>query len=228
MGKKQLPEQLKKGPGQSFATFCVHAVEVGGSWLKNNNHKDVAAERLRPHHNLTADKRRGWWHLHVTHSPTQLALTRMPHDFPALCHHLTNLCSNMTFHVLTAMSMQMRASLDHYNPDDGSTHLWNVGLLQRDYTALHPWRLSNCYTEILAIKFQAKNCALLRLSISAFTCVCISARDTKQDYVTLFNTACLYIGSRDFVNMFAKVRAILKRMGRGGTRSVNAVSYWLL
>jgi hypothetical protein len=154
-------------------------------------------------------------------------VTRMPHDFPALCHHLTNLCSNMTFHVLTAVSIQMRASLDHYNPDDGSMHLWNVGLLQRD-TRRYIREGSQLLYRNIGNQIQAKNCALLRLSISAFTCVCISARDTKQDYVTLFNTACPYIGSRDFVNMFAKVRAILKRIGGGGTRSVNAVSYWLL
>jgi hypothetical protein len=30
----------------------------------------------------------------------------------------------------------------HHRPDDGgSTHLWNVGLLKRDYTVLHPRRL---------------------------------------------------------------------------------------
>jgi hypothetical protein len=29
-----------------------------------------------------------------------------------------------------------------YDPDDGgSTHLWNVGLLQQDYTAKYPRRL---------------------------------------------------------------------------------------
>jgi hypothetical protein len=34
-----------------------------------------------------------------------------------------------------------RARLIHRPDDGGSTHLWNVGLLQRDYTALHPTRL---------------------------------------------------------------------------------------
>jgi hypothetical protein len=64
--------------------------------------------------------------------------------------------------VLTATSMKMTAFwsiarslvegdrrfrsvyfLDHQENDGrGSTHLWNVGLLQRDYTALYPrWRL---------------------------------------------------------------------------------------
>jgi hypothetical protein len=33
------------------------------------------------------------------------------------------------------------------SPDDGgSTHLWNVGLLKRDYKALHPRRLSFSYS----------------------------------------------------------------------------------
>jgi hypothetical protein len=31
--------------------------------------------------------------------------------------------------------------LHHKGDDGGSTHLWNVGQLQRDYTALHPRRL---------------------------------------------------------------------------------------
>jgi hypothetical protein len=28
----------------------------------------------------------------------------------------------------------------------GSKHLWNVGMLQRDYTALYPWRLLSSYS----------------------------------------------------------------------------------
>jgi hypothetical protein len=31
----------------------------------------------------------------------------------------------------------------HHRPDGGSTYLWIVGLLQRDYTALYPRRLSS-------------------------------------------------------------------------------------
>jgi hypothetical protein len=32
--------------------------------------------------------------------------------------------------------------LHHHRPDDrGSMHLWNVGLLQQDYTVLYPRRL---------------------------------------------------------------------------------------
>jgi hypothetical protein len=38
----------------------------------------------------------------------------------------------------------IRVIIQH--PDDtGSTHLWNVGLLQQDYTALHPRRLLSSY-----------------------------------------------------------------------------------
>jgi hypothetical protein len=31
----------------------------------------------------------------------------------------------------------------HWSPDGGSMHLWNVGLLQRDYTEQYPRRLSS-------------------------------------------------------------------------------------
>jgi hypothetical protein len=38
----------------------------------------------------------------------------------------------------------VRQSSEQLSPDDGgSSHIWNVGLLQRDYTALHPGRLSS-------------------------------------------------------------------------------------
>jgi hypothetical protein len=36
--------------------------------------------------------------------------------------------------------------LHHGHDDGGSTHLWNVGLLQLDYTALYPWRLWSLYS----------------------------------------------------------------------------------
>jgi hypothetical protein len=34
----------------------------------------------------------------------------------------------------------------HHPDDGGSTHLWNVGLLQQYYTALYPIRLSSSWT----------------------------------------------------------------------------------
>jgi hypothetical protein len=39
---------------------------------------------------------------------------------------------------------------DHCPDDEGSTHLWNVGLLQQHYTALHPRRLSSSVVKFLA------------------------------------------------------------------------------
>jgi hypothetical protein len=67
------------------------------------------------------------------------------------------------FQVLMAASMKLRAFYNvvpcsfvgvdrhfrianclHHHPDDGgSTSVWNVGLLQREYTALYPWKLSS-------------------------------------------------------------------------------------
>jgi hypothetical protein len=38
------------------------------------------------------------------------------------------------------------ASCLHHQGGDSSTHLWNVGILQRDYTALYPRRLSSSYS----------------------------------------------------------------------------------
>jgi len=37
--------------------------------------------------------------------------------------------------------LSFRARLIHRSDDGGSTHLWNVGQLKRDYTALHRKRL---------------------------------------------------------------------------------------
>jgi hypothetical protein len=58
---------------------------------------------------------------------------------------------HLRFQILKAMSIKMTAFWDvvsyslvavdktFHRPDDGrSTHLWNVGLLQRDYMELHP------------------------------------------------------------------------------------------
>jgi hypothetical protein len=79
---------------------------------------------------------------------------------------ITNVIMYVRFHVLTAVSTKIVAFWDiapwslveidrrfrgeyclHHRgdrPDDGgSTHLWNVGLLQRDYTALCPRRPSS-------------------------------------------------------------------------------------
>jgi hypothetical protein len=38
-----------------------------------------------------------------------------------------------------------RSPLIHRPDDGGSTHLWNVGLLQREYTELYPRKLSSSY-----------------------------------------------------------------------------------
>jgi hypothetical protein len=54
---------------------------------------------------------------------------------------------NVTFQALTAVSMKMRSRLNHHPVDGYSTHLWNVGLLQRDYTVLYPRRLSSSNVE---------------------------------------------------------------------------------
>jgi hypothetical protein len=36
--------------------------------------------------------------------------------------------------------------LQQQGDDEGSTKLWNVGLLQQDYIALYPWKLSSSYS----------------------------------------------------------------------------------
>jgi hypothetical protein len=41
---------------------------------------------------------------------------------------------------------------DHQSNDGGSAHLWNVGLLQRDYTALYPRRLAYSHSPPLEVE----------------------------------------------------------------------------
>jgi hypothetical protein len=55
--------------------------------------------------------------------------------------------------------------VDRYYPDDrGSTHLWNVGLLQWDYTALYPRRLSSsdvynlCFISHVTVWYTVSYC----------------------------------------------------------------------
>jgi hypothetical protein len=48
--------------------------------------------------------------------------------------------------------------LIHRPVDGGSTHLWNVGLLQRDYTALYPRRLSSsCCIQVLLLEYETES-----------------------------------------------------------------------
>jgi hypothetical protein len=62
---------------------------------------------------------------------------------------------NLRLQVLTAASIP---------PDDGgSTHLWNAGQIQPDYTALHPRRLYTVYSQIFHAAFQVLwNIAFIR------------------------------------------------------------------
>jgi hypothetical protein len=49
--------------------------------------------------------------------------------------------------VMSQLSKKKMTYCLHHRPNDGgSKHLWNVGLLQRDYTALYPRRLSSSYS----------------------------------------------------------------------------------
>jgi hypothetical protein len=64
----------------------------------------------------------------------------------------------MRFQVLTAAIMKTTAFWDippcsplEETGDGGSTQLWNVGLLQRDYTALYPKKLSSSKVEQSAL-----------------------------------------------------------------------------
>jgi hypothetical protein len=58
--------------------------------------------------------------------------------------------------------------LHHQHPDDGgSSNLWNVGLLQRDYTALHPRRLSSSYSPQWDVKSRSIGAFFLWLFGSA-------------------------------------------------------------
>jgi hypothetical protein len=43
--------------------------------------------------------------------------------------------------ILVGIDRRFRDAYCLHQPDEGSTHLWNVGILQRDYTALYPTRL---------------------------------------------------------------------------------------
>jgi hypothetical protein len=72
------------------------------------------------------------------------------------------------------LSLEGQLGLTHYPDDEGNMHLWNVGLLPRDYTLLHPrkllsslttmktWNLTTFYlislfcntTEIYSLRYQ--------------------------------------------------------------------------
>jgi hypothetical protein len=50
------------------------------------------------------------------------------------------------FHLVLHFQQTFRARLIHRPEDGGSMHLWNVGILQRDYRTLYPRKLSSSYS----------------------------------------------------------------------------------
>jgi hypothetical protein len=53
----------------------------------------------------------------------------------------------MKFRIFWDVALCSHVEVDEDSPDDGgSNHFWNIGQLQRDYTALHPRRLWTSYS----------------------------------------------------------------------------------
>jgi hypothetical protein len=91
------------------------------------------------------------FHIYCTALPFDTPLLHQPHKVNILwethivdwlitsmnCGHDRAYCSPSRWHV----NIRTILHVIHPPDDGGSTHLWNVGQLHRDYTALHPRRL---------------------------------------------------------------------------------------
>jgi hypothetical protein len=81
-----------------------------------------------------------WWTRPITQS---ILLIR---------YSLPHLSRNMDFTNILPNAKIVREVQNQHRPDDrSSTHLWNVGLLQRDYTVRYPRKLSPSSISLLAV-----------------------------------------------------------------------------
>jgi hypothetical protein len=71
----------------------------------------------------------------------------------------------------------------HHQDDGGSTHLWNVGILQRDYTVLHPKKLSS-YSPPWEPRISQSSCFRLNRS---YRMNLISEDDTLLQYSSVLS-----------------------------------------